>query len=200
MSSNVLTSGAVQCIAESFGVDPDSDGDKTHYSIAPATLLSLLDVFVKTRAKSIPASTSTSTTTASPAAATSSTTTAGTSPATGSGEPTAADKTKAEEFKAKGNTLMSQKLYDSAIEQYTEAIALDANPVYFSNRAAAWGGLGEHEKAVEDAERALAIDPKFAKAYSRLGLVLNCISIESFTRLIHVLDTLNSRLANMQQR
>lgn len=64
---------------------------------------------------------------------------------------------------------MSQKLYDSAIEQYTEAIALDPNPVFYSNRAAAWGGLGKHEKAVEDAERALGIDPKFSKAYSRLG-------------------------------
>lgn len=66
---------------------------------------------------------------------------------------------------------MSQKLYDSAIEQYTEAIKLDPTPVYYSNRAAAWGGLGEHGKAVEDAQEALKLDPKFAKAYSRLGWV-----------------------------
>ena len=65
--------------------------------------------------------------------------------------------------------MMGQKLYDSAVDQYTRAIKLDRNPVYYSNRAAAWSGLGEHEKAVEDAERALAIDPKFARGYSRLG-------------------------------
>lgn len=64
---------------------------------------------------------------------------------------------------------MGQKLYESAIEQYTEAIRLDPNPVYYSNRAAAWGGAGQHEKAVEDAEKALELDPKFTKAYSRLG-------------------------------
>lgn len=64
---------------------------------------------------------------------------------------------------------MSQKLYDSAIEMYTDAIKLDPTPVYYSNRAAAWGGLNRHDKAVEDAERALELDPKFAKAYSRLG-------------------------------
>jgi small glutamine-rich tetratricopeptide repeat-containing protein alpha len=65
---------------------------------------------------------------------------------------------------------MSQKLYESAIEEYTSAIKVDAtSPVYYSNRAAAWGGLGEHEKAVEDAEKALELDPKFSKAYSRLG-------------------------------
>jgi small glutamine-rich tetratricopeptide repeat-containing protein alpha len=82
-------------------------------------------------------------------------------------------KAAAEALKMKGNALMSQKLYDSAIEQYTEAIKLDSNPVYYSNRAAAWGGLGEHAKAVEDAEKAIELDPKFSKAYSRLGYVFS---------------------------
>lgn len=65
---------------------------------------------------------------------------------------------------------MSQKLYDSAIQKYTEAIAKDPlNAVYLSNRAAAWGGVGQHEKAVEDAQKALEVDPTFSKAFSRLG-------------------------------
>jgi small glutamine-rich tetratricopeptide repeat-containing protein alpha len=65
---------------------------------------------------------------------------------------------------------MSQKLYESAIEEYTSAIKCDgSSPVYYSNRAAAWGGLGEHDKAVSDAEKALELDGKFSKAYSRLG-------------------------------
>ncbi|WRT66484.1 uncharacterized protein IL334_003443 [Kwoniella shivajii] len=151
---------AVQCIAESFGVDPDSSSDQKSYSIAPASLLSILDVFLKTKAKSSSSSSST-TSTSTPAP----------TPASGSSKegPTEEDKKQAEQMKTKGNSLMSTKLYDSAIEQYSEAIKLFPNPVYYSNRAAAWGGLGKHEKAVEDAEKALELDPKFAKAYSRLG-------------------------------
>jgi len=145
----------VQCLAESFGVDPDSESDKSTYSLAPASLLSLLDVYLKTKAKSAPAAGSIPAPAAAPAAA----------PAKASGD----NKAAAEALKMKGNALMSQKLYDSAIEQYTEAIKLDVNPVYYSNRAAAWGGLGEHGKAVEDAEKAIELDPKFSKAYSRLG-------------------------------
>jgi len=43
------------------------------------------------------------------------------------------------------------------------------NPIYLSNRAAAYSGAGQHEDAVNDAELAVAADPKFAKAWSRLG-------------------------------
>ncbi|EJT97979.1 TPR-like protein [Dacryopinax primogenitus] len=65
---------------------------------------------------------------------------------------------------------MSAKKYQEAIDAYTSSIALDGtNPVYFSNRAAAYSSLGDHNAAAEDAERALAADPKFSKAYSRLG-------------------------------
>ena len=166
--SRICSCYPVQCIAEAFEVDPDSESDKAQYSLAPASLLSLVDVFLKTKAKSAPQAGSSAPGPSSAPA-----------PSTGD-EPSAADKAKAEELKTKGNALMGQKMYDSAIEQYTQAIKLDPNPVYYSNRAAAWGGVGEHEKAVEDAERALALDPKFAKAYSRLGQVypfaaLNCV-------------------------
>ncbi|KAE8537884.1 hypothetical protein D1P53_005945 [Cryptococcus gattii VGV] len=144
---------AVQCIAEAFGVDPDSAEDDKAYSIKPASLLSILDVFLKTKAKSFASASSHSEATLPRSSA----------------DISQSDKVKAESLKTKGNNLMGQKLYESAIEQYTEAIRLDPNPVYYSNRAAAWGGAGQHEKAVEDAEKALELDPKFTKAYSRLG-------------------------------
>lgn len=71
-----------------------------------------------------------------------------------------------------GNAQMSAKDYDAAIESYDRAIALDpTNPVYFSNRAAAYSSKGDHLAAVGDAEQALAVDPKFVKAYHRLGCV-----------------------------
>ena len=80
------------------------------------------------------------------------------------------DKADAEKLKQAGNAQMSSKAYDLAIESYTKAIALDAsNPVYYSNRAAAYASKGDHSSAVCDSEKAIEVDPSFVKAYSRLG-------------------------------
>lgn len=35
--------------------------------------------------------------------------------------------------------------------------------------AAAYSQQGDHEKAVKDAEKAIEVDPKYSKAYSRMG-------------------------------
>ena len=84
--------------------------------------------------------------------------------------PSAEDRSKAEEFKQKGNSLMSSKKYDEAIDTYSQAISLDpSNPIYYSNRAAAYSSKGDHLSAIGDAELAIATDPKFVKAYHRLG-------------------------------
>lgn len=147
----------MQVINEAFGVDPDSAEDQAAYSIKPASLLQLLDVLTKTKSKTASAA-------AAPAAA-------ATPVAAASSGTTPSEKAKAEQLKTKGNMLMGKKDYDAAIVEYTAAIALDPNPVFYSNRAAAWGGLGKHEEAAEDAERAIELDPKFAKGFSRLGYV-----------------------------
>lgn len=84
--------------------------------------------------------------------------------------PTAADKAAAEKHKATGNSHMSGKQYDAAIESYTEAIKFDStNAVYYSNRAAAYSSKMDHSSAVDDANRALEADPSFVRAYHRLG-------------------------------
>ncbi|KAG6888759.1 hypothetical protein C0992_007550 [Termitomyces sp. T32_za158] len=65
---------------------------------------------------------------------------------------------------------MSAKKYDDAIDAYNHSVALDpTNPVYYSNRAAAYSSKGDHLAAVGDAEKAIALDPKFLKSYHRLG-------------------------------
>lgn len=86
-------------------------------------------------------------------------------------EVSAEDKAKAEALKAEGNKAIGAKDYDNAVARYSEAIALNPyNVVYYSNRAAAYTSSNQLQKAVEDAEKAIELDPSFTKAYSRLGL------------------------------
>ena len=66
---------------------------------------------------------------------------------------------------------MARKDYPAAITLYTKAIDIaPANPIYLSNRAAAYSAAHNHTAAVADAEMAVAADPKYTKAWSRLGL------------------------------
>lgn len=66
---------------------------------------------------------------------------------------------------------MAQKDYPSAIDLYTQALALHpGNAIFLSNRAAAHSAARDHESAKADAEAAVAVDPKYTKAWSRLGL------------------------------
>jgi len=125
--------------------------------------MTIFDIFLKTRDRVTPqASTS-----AAP-------------PAPGKPEVTTEAKAKADALKQTGNSQMSKKDYAAAISAYTEAIALDpTNAVYYSNRAAAYSSSGDHQKAVEDAEKAIEVDPKFVKAYSRLGYALSLTDLPS---------------------
>ncbi|KAL6930465.1 related to Small glutamine-rich tetratricopeptide repeat-containing protein 2 [Hanseniaspora guilliermondii] len=80
------------------------------------------------------------------------------------------DLTKAEALKAEGNKYMGAKDYRKAIEAYTEAIELSpSNPIYYSNRAAAFISSKDFSSAVDDAEKAIALKADYAKAYTRLG-------------------------------
>ncbi|KDR84867.1 hypothetical protein GALMADRAFT_149409 [Galerina marginata CBS 339.88] len=142
---------AIQCIGEAFGVDPSSSEQTKKLSVKPATLQSIFDVFIKTRDKV-------------------STPQASSGPSSQPSGPSADEKAQAEKFKQAGNAQMSSKSYDTAIESYNKAVALDPiNPVYYSNRAAAHSSKGDHLSAVGDAEKAISVDPKFVKAYHRLG-------------------------------
>lgn len=81
------------------------------------------------------------------------------------------DKAEAEKLKGLGNDAMKKKDYNAAIDYYTKALDLvPLHPIYLSNRAAAYSGLSKHDEAKADAEMAVAADPKYSKAWSRLGL------------------------------
>lgn len=85
--------------------------------------------------------------------------------------PTDEEKASAEALKGQGNAAMSKKDYKTAIDFYTQALALNPNnPIYLSNRAAAHSSMGNYDAAITDAEIAVDTDPKYTKAWSRLGL------------------------------
>ncbi|PUU80343.1 hypothetical protein B9Z19DRAFT_1079579 [Tuber borchii] len=146
---------AQQCIADAFKVDPT---DKTAMmdALAGQSLQSIYGVFEKMKQKNTPAKP------ASPPIKPA-------TPTTPSG-PSDAEKAEAESLKGKGNAAMAKKDYPSAIEYYTQALRIvPNNPIYLSNRAAAYSSTTQYEKAILDAQVAVDTDPSYAKAWSRLG-------------------------------
>ena len=78
-----------------------------------------------------------------------------------------------EELKQQGNAFFSNGEFESAVDCFTRAIALDPrNHVLYSNRSAAYAQLGDYEQALQDAEKTVALKPDFAKGYSRKGAAL----------------------------
>lgn len=78
-----------------------------------------------------------------------------------------------EQWKQKGNELMSECKYQEAIHAYTKAIEADgSNHIYYANRAAAQTYLKDYRAAIMDCERAIALDSNYVKAYARLGNAL----------------------------
>ncbi|KAK3936753.1 hypothetical protein QBC46DRAFT_345284 [Diplogelasinospora grovesii] len=155
---------AVGCIGQAFGVDPE-DKAAVSAAIGSQNLLQIYSVYEKLKnaggaAKSAPAAAPSS------SAAGSSSAEAATSTLV-----TEEQKKQAEALKSKGNAAMAQKDYATAIDLYTQALAIHpGNAVFLSNRAAAHSAARDHESAKADAEAAVAIDPKYTKAWSRLGL------------------------------
>jgi len=77
----------------------------------------------------------------------------------------------AEKHKMDGNNRLQEKQYSKAVESYSKAIELNPeNPIYYSNRAAAYSHLGKHDEAIRDCQKSISLKPDYGKAYGRLGL------------------------------
>uniref|UniRef100_A0A8C6V8D7 Small glutamine rich tetratricopeptide repeat co-chaperone alpha n=1 Tax=Naja naja TaxID=35670 RepID=A0A8C6V8D7_NAJNA len=86
--------------------------------------------------------------------------------------PSEEDAAEAERLKTEGNEQMKVENFKNAVSFYGKAIELNpSNAVYYCNRAAAYSKLGNYAGAVRDCERAISIDPKYSKAYGRMGYV-----------------------------
>lgn len=148
---------AINCIAESFKVDPTDRAAVTE-AVGTQNLLKIYGVYEKLQSASKPS--------ASPSVPTA----ADTTPSSAK-TPSEDDKKKAESLKGDGNRAMAAKDYPKAIDLYSQALALHpGNAIFLSNRAAAHSAARDHESARADAEAAVAVDPKYTKAWSRLGL------------------------------
>ena len=152
---------ATSCIADAFKVDA-TDSAAIKDAVGKQSLLNIFNVYEKMSGRGAAAGSSG---TPQPAAA------GGSSSSSSAGAPSAQTTADAEKLKSAGNAAMQQKDYKTAIDKYTSAISLaPTNPIYLSNRAAAYSASGDHAAAVKDAEIAVASDPKYTKAWSRLGL------------------------------
>ncbi|KAL3119654.1 hypothetical protein niasHT_006740 [Heterodera trifolii] len=89
-------------------------------------------------------------------------------------KPTQTDVEKSNALKEEGNELVKSNKFEEAILKYNEAIKLNRDPIFFCNRAAAYCRLEQYDLAIQDCRTALALDPKYAKAYGRMGVALSC--------------------------
>lgn len=158
---------ASSCIADAFKVDPN-DKAAMQDAVGTQNLHSIYRVYEKLKGRS----------TASTTGESSAQEGRPSTPSVPKGEgakapsfPIGKATPEAEKLKSAGNAAMQQKDYKTAIAKYSEAISMSpANPIYLSNRAAAYSASGDHTAAAADAEIAVAADPKYTKAWSRLGL------------------------------
>ncbi|CAK7233978.1 Small glutamine-rich tetratricopeptide repeat-containing protein 2 [Sporothrix curviconia] len=161
---------AITCVAESFKVDP-TDKAAVKEAVGGQSLEKIYSVYEKLRGSSASSSSSSASTSASSGAPAAATSAAAAASTTADAPPSAAALKEAEGLKSKGNAAMAQKDYPTAISLYTQALALHPrNAIYLSNRAAAHSAAKDHASARVDAEAAVAIDPNYTKAWSRLGL------------------------------
>jgi len=158
---------ATQIIADSFAVNPD---DKTALAdaLGGQSLLTIYGVFEKMRNRAGASGTGTGKV---PATSPTPVPTSPPPPTTTATVPTSEQKAEAESLKAQGNAAMAKKDYPKAIDLYSKALALTpGNPIFLSNRAAAYSASLQHNQAVVDAQAAVEADPSYSKAWSRLGL------------------------------
>lgn len=80
----------------------------------------------------------------------------------------------AEELKAQGNAAFQAKDFTKAADLFGQAINVDpSNHVLFSNRSGAYASMRQFDKALEDADACIKINPTWPKGYGRKGAALH---------------------------
>jgi tetratricopeptide (TPR) repeat protein len=77
----------------------------------------------------------------------------------------------ANEYITRGNDWYAKRDYDRALDDYTEAIRLDAkSAVAFYNRGLSWKNKKQYDKALTEFDQAIGIDPNDARFFNNRGL------------------------------
>ncbi|KAK7793735.1 hypothetical protein R5R35_007885 [Gryllus longicercus] len=94
----------------------------------------------------------------------------------------------AELKKENGNQLYKVKKYQQALPFYTEAIELcPESPAYYGNRSACYMMLHQYKEALDDARKAIQLDPKFVKGYIRV--VKCCLALGDIAAANNAIST-----------
>jgi len=113
-----------------------------------------------------------------------------------------ADLIKANDYYTQGNEAFMRGNFNSAIENYTQAINIKPKlaPLYY-NRARAYFEISETDKALEDCTRAIQRDSKLAEAYGLLGVIYNFNgqydkAIDNYSRALQLKPSLKENYTN----
>lgn len=83
---------------------------------------------------------------------------------------------KAEAKRLAGNEMFRANDYFQAAMEYTRALELDPTiSALYANRSQCWLKLGNHEKALEDAEKVTELEPANPKGWFRKGMSLHAM-------------------------
>ena len=96
-----------------------------------------------------------------------------------------------EDHKLEGNKHFKALEFAKSIRCYTKAISLNkSNPVYFSNRALCYLKLGLFEKALQDAETTVQLDPNTYKYQHRLATAWS--SLGNHVKSVEILENVQT--------
>ena len=102
---------------------------------------------------------------------------------------------------ARGNDYLDSGQFQRAIEDFDEAIRLDAEHVFaYHDRGIAYANLGQLQRAIADLDEAIRLDPRRSEAYSDRGIFYSSLgqparAIEDFDEAIR-LDPQNALAYN----
>lgn len=78
----------------------------------------------------------------------------------------------------RGFEMCEERRFSEAVNFFTRAIALDRSDYrYFENRSYAYSHLGQYERALEDANVAIILEPTHAKCHLRRGIALSGLEL-----------------------
>jgi tetratricopeptide (TPR) repeat protein len=110
----------------------------------------------------------------------------------------------ADRLKSQGNMALQSGQYSEAAELYTKAIHLDPScEVYFSNRSAAYAGLGRWREALDDSYEVVTLKPEWVKGWVRRGTAFSGLgqheeAVKAFFKATQ-LEPGNAQIAAMYQ-